>query len=196
MPTDADNSSGLRMAVLVEGGLAVLAVGAGWLMSIPLRGLLPATMAELSSAVLRGLVATLPLVIALWWLVHARWPAAQRLRMQAQRLVAELFHSASWAELALIAVLAGVGEELLFRGVLQTLVGRWISPEWALAIVSLVFGLFHALSLLYFLLAALVGAYFGWLVLEYHDLTAAIVAHALYDFIALLYLSRRPPLAA
>lgn len=196
MTTNADNSAGLRMAVLVEGGLAILAIVLGWLLAVPLRELFPRTTAEIAPAVVRGLAATLPLLLAFWWLVHARWPAARRLRKQAHQLVAELFQCASPAQLALVAALAGLGEELLFRGVLQAVVGRWTTDLGGLVVASLVFGLFHALSPLYFLLATLVGAYFGWLVLAYHDLTAAIIAHALYDFIALVYLSRRGPLAA
>jgi membrane protease YdiL (CAAX protease family) len=190
MPANENESSALRMAVLVEGGLAVLAVVAAGLFGVQLREQLPDTRSELAAAVIRGVVATLPLVLALWWLVHVRWPAAQRLRQQAQRLIAELFHRASLAQLALVAVLAGVGEELLFRGVLQTLVGRWTNDLSGLVVASLIFGLFHALSMLYFVLATLVGAYFGWLVLQYHDLTSAIIAHALYDFVALWYLRR------
>ena len=30
----------------------------------------------------------------------------------------------------------------------------------------------------------MIGAYFGWLLVEFDDLTVPIVAHALYDFVA------------
>ena len=40
-------------------------------------------------------------------------------------------------------------------------------------------------------LATLAGAYFGWLVLEFENLITPIVAHGLYDFLALVYLARQ-----
>jgi membrane protease YdiL (CAAX protease family) len=102
-----------------------------------------------------------------------------------------MFPTASIPQFALIAVLAGVGEELLFRGVLQTLLVSWTTPMLGLAISSLLFGAAHALSKLYFLLATVIGVCFGWMVLQYHDLVASMVAHSLYDFVALIYLARR-----
>jgi membrane protease YdiL (CAAX protease family) len=83
-----------------------------------------------------------------------------------------------------------VGEELLFRGALQTKLAEWTSPIVGLLLTSFLFGLAHALSKLYFLFAIAVGAFLGWLALEYHDLVAPMIAHALYDFVALVYLSK------
>ena len=42
-----------------------------------------------------------------------------------------------------------------------------------------------------FLLAALIGVYFGWLLIESGNLFVPVVAHAAYDFAALVYLLRR-----
>ena len=57
-------------------------------------------------------------------------------------------------------------------------------------IASLVFGAFHAVSRLYFLLTTVVGAYLGALFVWCQDLTVPIVAHGLCDFLALAYLTR------
>jgi membrane protease YdiL (CAAX protease family) len=94
-------------------------------------------------------------------------------------------------QFAMIAVLAGVGEELLFRGAMQSIVGSWTTPVIGLVITSLLFGLAHALSKLYFLFAVAVGAFLGWMTWKYNDLVAPMVAHGVYDFLALAYLSRR-----
>jgi CAAX protease family protein len=182
--------AGLRLAIAAEGGLAALALLLAWIFGVRLRDQLPASPVDFSRAGTRGVVATLPLLATFWWLVHSAWPEARRLRQQVERLINELFPHASLVELAAIAVVAGVGEELLFRGVAQPLVARWTTPVAGLIIVSCIFGLFHAVSLLYFALAAVVGAYFGWLVLEFGDLVEPIVAHSLYDFLALAYLTR------
>jgi hypothetical protein len=102
-----------------------------------------------------------------------------------------MFPNGSIAQFATVAMLAGVGEELLFRGSLQTALGNWTTPVTGLVITSVLFGLAHALSKLYFVFAVAVGAFLGWMTLKYNDLLAPIIAHGLYDFLALAYLSRR-----
>jgi membrane protease YdiL (CAAX protease family) len=181
------------MAVVVEGGLAVLAVVLAWLFRVPLREQIPSFGAPLAWAVARGLVVTLPMLAAFWWLVHSDRPTLRQLRQQVEWLIGEMFPTASLGQLALVALLAGIGEELLFRGVLQTLFGRWTTPAVGLLITGLLFGLAHALSKLYFLLATLIGLCFGWLTWRYNDLVAPMVAHSVYDFLALVYLSRSKP---
>ncbi len=178
------------MAVMVEGGLALLAVVLAGLFRVPLGDLVAPWGMPLAWAVARGLVVTLPMLAVFWWLMHWDRPALRRLREQVQWLIGEMFPEASLAQFALVALLAGVGEELLFRGVIQTLLGEWTTPLAGLVIASLVFGAAHALSKLYFLLATLIGACFGWLVLHYNDLVAPMVAHSVYDFVALVYISR------
>ncbi len=178
------------MAIVVEGGMAVLAVVLAWIFGVPLREQFPPRGAPLIAAVARGLLVTLPMVIVFWWLVHSDRPTLRQLRKQVDWLIGEMFPNAGVAQFAVIALLAGVGEELLFRGVVQTLLIRWTTPVAGLVLASLLFGAAHALSKLYFLLATLIGVGFGWLALHYNDLVAPIVAHGVYDFVALLYISR------
>jgi membrane protease YdiL (CAAX protease family) len=95
-------------------------------------------------------------------------------------------------DLALLSLVAGIGEELLCRGVLQPVLGRWLGPAFGLAAASLLFGLLHPVSWLYIVLAGLLGAYLGFLYLATGNLLGPIVAHALYDFVVLVYIVRRP----
>jgi membrane protease YdiL (CAAX protease family) len=85
-------------------------------------------------------------------------------------------------EIALLAGAAGIGEEVLFRGVLQQL--------WGVVITSVAFGLLHALTPMYFLLATAMGGYLGWLLLATDNLLVPIAVHWIYDAIALLLLQR------
>jgi len=62
-------------------------------------------------------------------------------------------------------------------------------PGWILA--SVLFGVVHSITPTYAVVAALVGAYLGWLWLWRDNLLAPIVTHAVYDFVALAYLTRR-----
>jgi uncharacterized protein len=182
-------TSKIGLAIAVEGGLAALALLLAWVFGVPLRAQFAQSVTELGWAVVRGAVATLPLLAIFWWLVHATWPEARRLRQQVERLIEELFPGASLVELAAIAAVAGVSEELLFRGVAQSLLARWSTPLIGLILASLIFGLFHAVSFLYFAVAAAAGAYFGLLMLTFGELVTPIVAHASYDFVALTYLT-------
>jgi membrane protease YdiL (CAAX protease family) len=91
-----------------------------------------------------------------------------------------------------IAALAGLGEEMFFRGAVQGSLQHWV-PFWAALVISSVFfGLMHAVTPTYALLAAGLGVYLG-LVWYYTDnLLVVTLAHALYDFLALLYLMHGP----
>lgn len=184
------NSNGFRMAVLVEGAIGLVAVGLAELFGISLRDQFGATREALASGVVAGIAATVPMLALYWWLTISSWAPLVELRETVRRMVGELFPDAKIPELITIAALAGVGEELLFRGVVQTGIGQLTSPTIGLIAGSLIFGALHAVSKLYFVLATLIGMYLGWLLLEFDDLTVPIVAHALYDFVALTYLTR------
>jgi hypothetical protein len=138
-----------------------------------------------------GVAATVPLLAALG--IGLRWPPAP-LRYLYQRLdeeVLPMLAPASWPQLAVLAVVAGVGEELLFRGFLQQAFADRFGIPSGLVIASLLFGLAHPMSKTYVLLAALIGAWLGVLFVETDGLLAPIVTHALYDFVALAWLLRR-----
>ncbi len=191
MAESQQRQNGFAMAVIVEGGLALVAVLLAWMFRVPLREQIPASGEQLAYAVMRGIVVTLPMFAVFLWLVHSSWATLRELRQQVEWLVAEMFPSASLGQFALVALLAGVGEELLFRGVIQSISGQWTTPLVGLIITSLLFGAAHALTKLYFFLATAIGLCFGALVLQYNDLVAPMVAHSVYDFFALTYLSRR-----
>ena len=86
-------------------------------------------------------------------------------------------------DILIISTLAGVGEEILFRGACQ--------PAFGPIIASLAFGLCHVGSRGTIVLgawAALVGGFFAWLTWATAGLLAPILAHALYDALALSYI--------
>lgn len=190
MESADQRSDGFAMAVVVEAGLACIALLLAWLFQVPLREMLPPMGAPLVAAITRGLLATLPMLAIFWVLVNSSWPPLRELREQVQWLITEMFPAASIGQFAMVAVLAGVSEELLFRGVIQTKLAIWTTPLVGLVITSILFGLAHALSKAYFVFAVVVGLFLGWLTLEYNDLVAPMVAHGAYDFLALVYLSR------
>lgn len=137
---------------------------------------------------LAGVLWTIPLVAVLFVLL--RLPALQAFHQFVIDTLGPMFAKVSTGQVLLISTLAGVGEEMAFRWVLQGGLGPVIGDVQALVVVSLVFGAVHWLNATYFVLATFMGLFLGWLYLEV-GLLAAIVCHAIYDAIALLYLQRR-----
>lgn len=174
----------MGFAVLVEGGLVVAAQLLGWLLDRPPLE----RFAFDATDVLLGVAATLPLVLL--FLALVRWPVGPmvRIRQFSLEVVCPLFAPCTVYDLAAVALLAGVGEEMLFRGVIQGALTRGGGPWVGLAIASALFGLLHAVTPAYAILAALMGAYLGWLWQVTNNLLTPIIVHALYDFAVLLYL--------
>jgi membrane protease YdiL (CAAX protease family) len=88
----------------------------------------------------------------------------------------------------LVAVGAGVGEEVLFRGVLQEGLSQATGSRTAgLVCAAAIFGALHFATPLYALLASGAGLYFGWLYYACGcSVVAPAVAHVLYDWVALV----------
>jgi membrane protease YdiL (CAAX protease family) len=86
-----------------------------------------------------------------------------------------------------LGIAAGLGEEMLFRGVLQYELLNRIGRVGAVGVSSVIFGLLHAVTPMYAFLATLASVYFGWLYLDTGNLVVPIVTHAVYDIGALLY---------
>jgi membrane protease YdiL (CAAX protease family) len=178
------------LAIVVEGGLAVLAVGIGWIL-----GRRPwAEIGWSIKGLLWGCAATVPMAGLLVVLVKAPVAPLRRLLRLVDDFLTPLFRGCTLAEMAAIAALAGLGEELLFRGVLQASLADALGPKhgpWiALAAASAAFAVCHWITPTYALLAGAIGLYLGGLWIASGNLLAPILAHALYDFLALVYLTR------
>lgn len=173
------------LAIGFELGLAIVAVGLGWLLGYPAAAGVHWT----PSALFWGAVGTLPLMAGSWWVSLADWAPLRRVTRELREKIIPLFARCGVLEFAAIAVAAGVGEELLFRGVLQRALAGAIGPLGGLVIASVLFGLAHLVTRTYAVLAGLVGLYLGGLFLAFDNLLVPIVVHALYDFVALVYLA-------
>lgn len=87
---------------------------------------------------------------------------------------------------ARLAILSGVGEELLFRGALQPWLGLWPT--------TFLFAVLHIgpdRRFLVWTVSAFAGGWvLGWMALETGGLLAPIVAHVSINYIGLLWLGR------
>ena len=138
-----------------------------------------------------GIAASLPLLVGLRWTLSTSFPPVRRLVEVVEDQLGPLLASRSSVELAVLASLAGLAEEILFRGVVQVGLARVLPDAAALVLASTAFGVAHFITRAYALLAGMAGLYLGTLFLAQGNLLVPIVAHALYDFVALTYLVRR-----
>ncbi|MEK7794399.1 MAG: CPBP family intramembrane glutamic endopeptidase [Candidatus Hydrogenedentota bacterium] len=172
----------LGLAIVFEGGLFALAMVLGWWLDLRFWETLSfgASLAPLTIGL------TLPVLLAAVLLERAPLAMGRQIRDDFH-LVVRMFKGFAIWELALVSLLAGVGEEALFRGVLQPYLGGFMTPWLALLIASVAFGVAHSVSQAYTIFATIVGLYLGAIVLVLDDLALAAAIHALYDFTALTY---------
>ena len=152
--------------------------------------------AVVGAQVANGLFATIPMLVM--FVILDRLPLKALDAIQEtldQHLMPKLAHAELPGILAL-ALAAGFGEELLFRGWLQPRVTDLVGyPEgvWAgILVASIAFGVCHWMNWTYALLATLIGIYLGVVAHWTGGILAPSVAHAAYDFVVLwLMLGRR-----
>ena len=177
-------------AAFFEGSLAIIAIALGWAF-----GVMPTeTLSWSLPAIGWGLAATVPLLVMLGICVYLPWRPLDDLTRTVEEIIDPMLRDCRLIDLAAISLLAGLGEEMLFRGFLQPLIAGWIGEPagiWiGLAVASVIFGMLHAVTKTYAVLACLIGAYLGWLWLATGNLLAPIITHAVYDFLALVYFLR------
>ena len=144
-----------------------------------------------SEGVAVGMAGALPMLALLLWCLRTTWGPMRRLVALVEERLGPHLVGASAGGIVLLALLAGLGEELLFRGVIQVWLAERTSLWLAVIAAGLLFGAGHWLSASYALLASLIGVYLGLLFVVSGNLLAPIVAHAAYDVVALLVLARR-----
>src|SRR5262249_11804990 len=170
------------LAVLVEGGLIVLASFLGWLMGNPPLATFFWSLPHTGI----GVAATLPMLVLFFAIL--RWPVGPlgTIKKFIDEQLRPLLAPCTLLDLAGISVLAGFGEEMFFRGVCQATLAKWTGWPWlGLALASVLFGVAHAITLTYALLAAAMGAWLGWLWLWGGNLPPANPAHPPHDCLAL-----------
>jgi uncharacterized protein len=137
-----------------------------------------------------GCAATGPMLLAYFWLLRSDRGFAASIRQFFEHVIRPVFGGWSLLQLAVISLLAGVCEEALFRGALQSGLAPRIGQIPALLVASAAFGLAHPISKEYIITAALIGVLLGGSLLLTNNLLTPIVAHALYDFCALTWFLR------
>lgn len=177
----------LRVAVIFQGLIIPLALGLALVLGV-------APWADLHwsmTALVVAAAATAPLVLGLGLSAHVAAGWFRELDALVRPTLVALFRDRRQGPIVLVSLLAGFGEELLFRGVLQVWLTDLIGVVLAVLLVAVAFGLVHYLSRMYFLFATGLGLYLGLLYEVTGNLLVVCLVHALYDWIAINYLLRR-----
>ena len=167
------------IALLSEGTLVVIA-----LIWQRLRGI-TLGLGDFWYSVTFGIAVAVAFALVNWYLLC--WAPGLRPVTAIRRVYREnlkpTFGGVTVFDAAVISAAAGIGEELLFRGVLQ--------PEVGVVLASGIFGVLHMGgrgSLAFGCLVGVMGAVLGGLAIWTGGLLAPIVAHAAYDAMAISYI--------
>jgi uncharacterized protein len=166
--------------------MPVLAFVWGWIFDrSPLLGL----RWSLRSTVI-GIVAAIPPFIFFVWTLNSKLPFFTPRRHLLESLLRPIFESWSIVQLAIISILAGISEEVFFRGAIQgSLAGR-VGVPVALLLASALLAASHLTTWTYAIIVLFIGAYLGLLWICTGNPLTPMVTHALYDFLALWYFLR------
>jgi len=143
-----------------------------------------------TQAITGGVLATIPILAFFVFTISKPIRPFTSIRRFLDGFVRPLFAEWSIPQLLLISVLAGLGEEYLFRGVIQHGLSAYLGTPAAIICTSILFGLCHFISPTYAIAATAIGVYFGIEFIMCKSLIAPILSHALYDFAMLLYFLR------
>ena len=178
----------LTLTIVFEGGLALAGWILGWFAGIDPLAHLIFSWPAFGLAV----VGTLPLMV-LFWLSY-RFPVGplEPIKRFLIETLGPYLDTCRWYDIQLIALLAGICEELFFRGFLQPWIESIGGTTLGLIGSNLIFALAHFITQAYALLAGLMGTYLGLLLdaSGQRNLLIPMVVHTLYDFFALLIVAR------
>ena len=178
-------------AIVFEGGLAVLALVIGYFC-----GFSPArTLSWSFPAVVLGFAATIPMLVMFVFLDRAKSLPLLRIQQLVRMFIFTFFNKCSTTQIFLICVLAGIGEELFFRGLMQDGIaygiGGTVGLICGIAISSFFFGVAHLVTPTYGVIAFFMSLYFAALFLGAGNILVPMIAHALYDYCVIRFLLRQ-----
>jgi hypothetical protein len=177
-----------KKACFFEAALILVAIFLGWIANINPFAYLYFS----ESAIFHGVIGAMPLFLLFRIMEQIQAEPIVKIKNTLFETLGPGLYRYHWTDLLILASIAGLSEELLFRGVIQP----WIESSWGMTAGlvggNIIFGLAHAVTPLYAVLAALVGVYLS-LSMDYggdRNLLIPVVIHGLYDFLAFVALMR------
>ncbi|MCP4170178.1 MAG: CPBP family intramembrane metalloprotease [Fuerstiella sp.] len=134
-----------------------------------------------------GLSATVPMLFLLVACLLSKANGLVQIREFLREMLGPLLDRCRIIDILFLALLAGVCEEVLFRGLLYQWIRPW-NPTLAIMVCNLLFALAHSITPLYAMLAGFIGLYLTALMTvdSTPNLLIPMTAHVAYDFVAFL----------
>lgn len=171
------------LLIITALGFPLLGWGIATATNIPFWEMFTTQFSQWSIAL--GLIIGFISAILGYWLINTKFLNLSNTRLF--KIIQKI--ASSWIMALFISLCAGFGEEILFRGVLQSL--------WGIYITSFVFVFIHGYlnplkpkMSFYGIFLIFVSVAFGYLH-EYFGIFSAIAAHAAYDFLLLRFTARQ-----
>lgn len=140
---------------------------------------------QVGGGILLG-IGLLPWVFALGSLQDRFWPRDPATARATMELVLPALQRYPVLTIVAVGLLAGICEELLYRGPIQAALARRLPPWVALAIGGLLFAAAH-MDAHGLLTRALLGVVLGWVVLRGGSIFPAMALHAAFDSAAVAF---------
>ena len=138
-----------------------------------------------------GAIAALPMFFCFLLVVRIPIQAFEKIKKFLLDELGPRIEHGTILELFILSIFIGLGEEMLFRGVLQS----WASQYGIVAAIvftNLLFGIVHSVTRLYVVIATLMGVYLSLLLIFFspQNLLIPITTHTVYDFLCFVYILR------
>ena len=186
--TEISTAKAMAFGLAIQGVVLAVAVVCLYLSAVDVAW--PARGGVLGPFVL-GVTGALVTYLVCALLTRSNTVAGARLRDHCEALQV-MFGRFSWGQIGLLALAAGVCEELLFRGFLQPWLTSLSSPLVGILVASVIFGLLHYASFFYFFITFVIGVILGVVYWASESLLLVVVWHAVYDLIAMGVLAKFP----
>ncbi len=188
MQSSNTSASFFKTTCYFEGGLIIVALLLGSIANINPFAYLYFS----ESAILFGILGTSPLFLLFLVTKQLKCSGLQDIKKLLSDTLCSQLYQHHWTDLFILSAIAGFSEEVLFRGLLQPWLERGYGVQFGLIASSLLFGLVHAVTFLYAVLATVISLYLG-LSLDYmgnRNLLIPVVIHGCYDFLVFMSLMK------
>ncbi len=143
------------------------------------------TVALSPMALVQSVITLIPMLIMLTILKKTTHPHFTAFREKQIEVFSKIGFRFTPMRIFLMSLGAGIGEEMLFRGALQGWLSEFSPIIIAIILPAMIFGALHNANLTYMVIASLIGVYLGVSFVITDNIAVPIIAHALYDIIAL-----------
>jgi membrane protease YdiL (CAAX protease family) len=176
------------LLILAPALLFALVARWNWRETFALR---PARVAALAGGALLG-AGLAPWVQLVMVLQNMVWPGESETSQATTKLIVAALKAHPYLTIVGVGLLAGVCEELFYRGPLQTAFVRKLPPMAGIILVGVLFGAIH-MDVHGLPVRAALGILLGWIVWRTGSIYPAMVAHGVYDStsIAMFYAALR-----